>query len=343
MMRVGIVGLGIGQLHLRAWWKVEGANTVIVADSDVERARATGEARNVQWVTSLDEVLAAGVDTIDLCTPPEMHEAQILQCLEAGVHVICEKPLVGSIDACERLRDAARAAAESSGALLMPIMQYRFGAGAAQARALIDAGLTGRLYTASAATWWRRDRAYYDEAAWRSTRAGALGGTLVNHALHIQDLLTWIGGQVVAVNGQIATRVNDVETEDCAVAIARTIDGGLMSMNVTLGAAVESSRLTWNFEHVSIESTTDPYHPARRPWKFDYRDDATAAAAARVMAASMSQVGEQYVGQFQAFVDGIEHGRLPVSLDDAQDAIALAAAWYTSAETGSWVDLQQTR
>ncbi len=96
---------------------------------------------------SLDELLDPNsphrVDVVDLCTPPSMHEEQILRCLDAGVHVICEKPLVDSVAACDRLTVAAERAAATSGARFMPIFQYRFGDGAARARALIDAGITG--------------------------------------------------------------------------------------------------------------------------------------------------------------------------------------------------------
>ncbi len=163
----------------------------------------------------------------------------------------------------------------------MPIQQYRFGDGAARARALVEAGVTGRLYTAAASTWWRRDRAHYDESPWRGTWAGALGGTVVNHAIHIHDLLTWIGGPLVELQARMVTRVNDTETEDCAVAIGRTADGGLVTMNATTGAATESSRLVWHFEHVTIESSTEAYDPAKEPWHFAFRSaDAEQRAAA---------------------------------------------------------------
>ena len=73
-----------------------------------------------------------------------MHEEQIIRCLDAGKHVICEKPLVDSVAACDRIAVAVERAAATSGARFMPIFQYRFGDGAAKARALIDAGITGR-------------------------------------------------------------------------------------------------------------------------------------------------------------------------------------------------------
>lgn len=332
-LRVGVVGMGIGQLHLLSWTEVRGAAAVVLAEIDPARRTQAATDWHLDAVGTLDELLESEVDVVDLCTPPGVHEAQVIQCLDAGVHVICEKPLVDSLAACDRLAAAAERAAATSGARLMPILQYRFGPGAAQARALLEAGLTGALYTASASTWWRRDRRYFDEAAWRSTWQGALGGTVVNHAVHIHDLLTWIGGPLADLHARVATRVNDVETEDCAVAVGRTDDGALVTMNVTTGAAVESSRLTWCFEHVTIESSTDPYHPARGPWRFDFRDARTADAAAAVLA-DVPDAPQEYAGQFQAFVDNVDGGDFPVELADARAALELVTAWYHSARTG---------
>ena len=334
-LRVGVVGLGIGQMHLLSWLGVEGASVAMIADVDEQRRQKAEQDWKVPTVDSLDALLAAGVDVVDLCTPPLMHEAQIEQCLAAGVHVICEKPLVDSVAACDRLRAVAERALATSGARLMPILQYRFGAGALRARALVDAGLTGRLFTASASTWWRRGRGYYTEAPWRGTWAGERGGSVLTHSIHIHDLLTWIGGPLTEVRALTATRVNDIETEDCAVAIGRAADGGLVTMNVNLGAATESSRLVWCFEHVTIESSTSPYDPAAGPWTFDFKKPAMAAAAEQLFA-EVAPDKALFTGQFQGFVDALSDGRpFPITLDDAQATLELVTAWYRSARTGS--------
>jgi predicted dehydrogenase len=189
--------MGIGQSHLLSWLEVDGAAATVFAEID-DAKRDKGQADwRIPGVTSLDELLDPAsphrVDVVDLCTPPSMHEEQIVRCLDAGAHVICEKPLVDSVAACDRLAAVVeRSAAAPARARFMPIFQYRFGEGAARARALIDAGLTGRLFTASASTWWRRGRGYYAEAPWRGTWAGERGGCVLSHAIHNHDLLTWM-------------------------------------------------------------------------------------------------------------------------------------------------------
>ncbi|MCB1015950.1 MAG: Gfo/Idh/MocA family oxidoreductase [Acidimicrobiales bacterium] len=337
-LRVGVVGMGIGHLHLLSWLAVQGASAVAVAETDPARRAGAAEAWGLPAVATLDDLLSLGVDVVDLCTPPAVHEEQVRRALDAGVHVVCEKPLVGSLAACDRLAVAAEAAERTSGARLMPIQQYRFGDGAARARALVEAGVTGRLYTASASTWWRRDRDHYAEAPWRGTWDGALGGTVVNHAIHIHDLLTWIGGPLVDLHALTATRVNDTETEDCAVAVGHTADGGLVTLNATTGAAVESSRLVWHFEHVTIESATAAYDPGGPPWQFAFRSPDAEARAAEVWE-GVEPAPTLYTGQLQAFVDALPGGPLPVTLADAAATLELVTAFYTSARTGASVAL----
>jgi predicted dehydrogenase len=336
---VAVVGMGIGRSHLAAWRSVDGASATVFAELD-DAKRSAGE---VDWaipsVASLDDLLDPDsphrVDVIDLCTPPSMHEDQIVRCLDAGVHVICEKPLVDSVAACDRIAAAHERAAASSGAQLMPIFQYRFGDGAARARAVIDAGIAGRLFTASASTWWRRGRGYYEDAPWRGTWAGERGGCVLSHAIHNHDLLTWLSGPLVELRAMATTRVNDVETEDCAVAIGRTADGALATMNVTLGAASESSQLVWHFDNVTITSSTEAYDPAAGPWNFEFRRSRYAAEAELVWA-DMTSTGALYVGQFQAFVDALASGGPPpVTLADARASLELVTAWYHSERTGS--------
>jgi predicted dehydrogenase len=340
-LRVGVVGMGIGQSHLLSWLDVAGAEATVFAELDDAKREAGEAAWNIPGVASMEQLLHPDsphrVDVVDLCTPPWMHEEHIVACLDAGVHVICEKPLVDSVAAVDRLADAVDRAAATSGARLMPIFQYRFGDGAARARALIDAGITGRLFTASSSTWWRRGRGYYADAPWRGTWAGERGGCVLSHSIHNHDLLTWMAGPLVELRAMAATRVNDVETEDCAVAIGRTDDGALVTMNVTLGAASESSQLVWHFDNVTITSSTEAYDPAAGPWSFEFRRSRFAEEAERVWA-DMPPAGSQYTGQFERFVDALCGGTdaaFPVTLADSRASLELVAAWYHSARTGS--------
>ncbi len=334
-LRVGVAGLGIGQAHLLAYVLApERFEVIAVADTDASRRERGAADWGVAAVATVDELLDLDLDVVDLCTPPAVHEEQCVAALERGLHVVCEKPLVADLDALARLEAAE---SESSGSL-MPIFQYRFAPGVARMKAVADSGLCGRLYLATSETAWQRGDEYYAED-WRRTVAGSGGGTVFQHGTHAHDLLTFVAGPFTTVVGRTATLVNDIETEDCAAAVATTVDGGLASMAVTLGSVREVTRLRFCFERVTAESSTEPYEPGNEPWAFDWATPSDAAAADEVWAA-MPEAPSGFGGQLAAFADALATGSPPpVTLADARRALELVEGWYHSARTGRTVDL----
>ena len=200
---------------------------------------------------------------VDLCTPPYLHAAQTLQVLEAGKHVICEKPLCGSLEDADRVA----AAEKRSGRRVMPIFQYRFGHGIQKLRRLVDQGVTGRAFLTTVETAWRRRPAYY-AVPWRSRWATELGGPVVNLAIHAHDLVCYVLGPVRSVSARLTTLVNPIETEDCAAVSLEMADGSLCTLAVTTGSAHEISRHRFCFANLSAESNTAPYRSTHDPWTF---------------------------------------------------------------------------
>ena len=111
------------------------------------------------------------VDVIDICTPSYLHYEQTLQALAAGKHVICEKPVAGSLKEVDELI----AAEARSGKRMMPIFQYRFRSGLQKLKLLVDAGVAGRAYLTTVETAWRRRPEYY-AVPWRGKWKTELGG-----------------------------------------------------------------------------------------------------------------------------------------------------------------------
>lgn len=327
-LRIGVVGLGVGRAHVLALMRLRSRyELVAVADPSTAKQR---QARllGITAVNDLDALLGLGVDVVDICTPPRLHEAQIVQCLEAGVDVICEKPLVDSIDALDRLVDAESRA----GCRVAPIFQYRWGAGAQKLRRLIDAGVPGRLLVATSETMWKRDDKYY-AVPWRGTWEGERGGAVLSHSIHLHDLLTWLGGRPAEIVARTATRKLDIEVEDCANALITTEDGALMSATVTLGAATETSRLRFCFEHLTVESSQSPYKPGAEPWAFHYTSKEVARQAAAALdgwSAPLPGWRGQLADTHRALVDDTA---LPVGLDDARVALEMVTAWYASSRS----------
>ncbi|MDQ0456437.1 Gfo/Idh/MocA family protein [Rhizobium paknamense] len=333
IMKVALVGLGIGQAHIERGYAQNRdiLEVAVLCDLDRQRLAQCAERFGVErTTTSYDEVLAMpDIDIVDLCTPPMAHLEMILKALKAGKHVICEKPLVGSLADL----DLVMAAEREASARLMPIFQYRFGDGALKAKRIIEAGLAGKPYVATVETHWRREADYYD-VAWRGKWATELGGVLMTHAIHQHDMLTFLMGPVARLFGRTATRVNPIEVEDCVSASLLMENGALATLSATLGCAEEISRVRLCYENVTFESNHEAYNPGEDPWRIlPARPEIGEQIDA--LLAGWEPVGNRYIGQFRQFYEALQSGGpLPVTTEDARRSLELVTAFYHSSETG---------
>lgn len=335
-LRVAVAGTNVGELHIDGYRRLgEQFEVVAVADLDLERAEAIAERYEIPTaVGSFHELLAVPADVVDICTPPALHLPQITEGLEAGRHVVCEKPLVGSLADV----DAVIALDGAAAGRVMPVFQYRFGRGVQRLRALVAAGVTGPLHLATVETSWMRGPEYYD-VPWRGKWATELGGAVLAHAIHNHDLLTYVAGPLRSVYARTATRVNDIEVEDCAAISVELESGALATLAVTLGSVAELSRLRFCFERLTAESNPTPYTASHDPWTITPRDDETTAAIDAVVAAESKQP-QYYAGQFARFAAALAaDAELPVTLADARASLELVTAIYASVASHGSVDL----
>ena len=334
---VAIVGAGIGAEHFRAFQHLpEQFRVHTICELNSARAQPLLDAApQTRLVDDLETALAdPEIDLVDVCLPPHLHFDACVRALQAGKHVICEKPLVSSVREADQLAEVAR----QSGRDVFPVFQYRFGRGAAQLRALMDAGLTGKAFVASLETHWNRGGDYY-AVDWRGTWAGEQGGAILGHAIHIHDWAGFILGPVGSVYAMLDTRVNDIEVEDCAAITMRMESGAVVTSSVTLGAANDTSRLRFCFEGLTAESGSLPYAPAQDVWSFIARDpfgqDKIDAVLQEVPDASPG-----YIGLFEAISDALDGGDgRHVTLMDARRSLEFVSAVYGSARTGLPVSL----
>lgn len=335
-IRVAVVGLGVGRLHVVAFKELRHRYQVVaVCDVDGERAlEVSGWLRGVRAVTDPAEIWAADdVDVVVLCTPPNQHRAQTEAALRAGKDVICEKPLVGSV----REVDQLAAIAVETGHTVMPVFQYRFGNGFRKLQELVEHGVAGRPYLTTIDLAWRRGPEYY-AAPWRGRRESELGGVLLGHAMHLLDMAVLVLGPPVAVWARVATLVNDIETDDSAAVTLRWADGSLATLSATLGAAVELSRHRFTFEHFTAESGTAPYTSSADPWQFTPAPGHEAAVADVLAAHRPGR--EDYVGLFDRYADARAAGTdPPVTLADARQMLELVTALYVSSRENREVSL----
>ena len=334
---VAVVGCGIGRTHIFEGYSrhPDKFKVLVVCDLSEERRTAVAAEFNVpRHTASFEEVLAMpDVDIIDVCTPPGLHFEQTLAALKAGKHAVCEKPLVGSLAEVDALIQAEK----TYGRTILPIFQYRYGNGVQRAKRLIDLGIAGKPYLGTVETSWWRTADYY-AVPWRGKWATELGGVLVTHSIHNHDLLMYLMGDAEQVFARIATRVNDIEVEDCASASLRLKSGALASLSATLGSTRQISRLRLCFENITFESGLEPYRPGDDPWQIIAANQAVQDRIDDALK-GWQHVPTRFEGLFAEYAPGLETGKLPVTLADARRALELVTAIYTSAATDLPVDL----
>ncbi len=336
-LRVGVVGLGMGSQHIAAYQSLpDYFEVVAVCDLDPQKARETAQKFQIPaFHTSFSELCQRDdLAIIDLCTPPALHFSQIKAALAAGVHVVCEKPLVGSLQELDELKRAA----QQANRVIMPIFQYRFGHGLQKLKYLQAQGLTGQTYLSTVETAWRRRPEYY-AVPWRGKWKTELGGTMASHAIHTLDMLTYIVGPVKEIFAFTTTRVNPVEVEDCVSISMQMADGSLASLSATTGSTVQISRHRFCFSNLTAESNLRPYTNSGDPWSFTGDTDELTTQIEQALAGFVP-LPESLTGQFYRFYRALLQGEpLPVSLDDARAALELLTAIYYSAYTNRCVSL----
>ena len=228
-VRLGIVGYGAqGSVYARmiAEGQVPGMALGAVADRNPQRRESVAlEHPDTPRYASHEELIASGqVDAVVTTLPHYDHPAVAIAALDAGLHVLVEKPAAIYTKQVRELIEAAEAKPELTFAIMFnqrtnPL--YR------RIKEIVDAGEIGaiRRSTWTITTWWR-PQGYYEQSAWRATWGGEGGGVLVNQAPHQLDLWQWICGVPKSVFAKAGFGFRrDITVEDEVTAVADYGDG----------------------------------------------------------------------------------------------------------------------
>jgi len=215
-LRLGLIGLGnIGRHH--ATYLLDGkvprcALTAVCATTPakLEPFAARGLAT---WTDAAALVRSGSIDALLIATPHYDHAPLGIAALEAGLHVMVEKPIAAHKADAERLLAAA---ARHPRQIFAGMFQLRVEPRYQELRRLITSGELGTLVRVNwINTDWFRTEAYYASGGWRATWSGEGGGVLLNQCLHNLDVLTWLLGPPASVRGfaQLG-RFHHIEVED---------------------------------------------------------------------------------------------------------------------------------
>ncbi len=308
---------------------------VAIADLCAERRRAAREAfPKARIYVSADALLRAEADRldfVDIATPPAAHAAIAMAALEAGVHVLCEKPLCTSMSDAEALLDKAM----QSRRVLFPCHNYRHAPVIKAVREVLDSGCIGRVHTVTLQTFrnthargvkeWQPD--------WRRDRTHAGGGIAMDHGSHAFYLIfDWMEGLPTSVSARARSgAVHDTEEDfNCTLGFAN----GYATVHLTWTAGVRKVLYTLHGERGAIrveddmmeiaQMRPDPTKSYQGNWEFERRD-----IASEWMDSSHSAWFDSLFDEFRTAIDGENY--VSEEALTACECIRLIEAAYVSA------------
>ncbi|MFG1610890.1 Gfo/Idh/MocA family protein [Actinoplanes sp. NPDC049265] len=347
MRRFALAGAGvIGKHHGKVISQLaDRIELVAVCDVVKERAENLTLERGGRPYGSLTEALRSeDVDVVVVCTPTGLHGELAIEALEAGKHVIVEKPAEITVEKTDQIIKAQQRA----GTLVTVISQHRFDPSTEQVMGAIARGELGRITSGIASIDWWRGQSYYDSGDWRGTWELDGGGALMNQGVHTVDLLVAALGQpieVFAYTGTLAHR--RIEVEDVAAAVVRFEGGALGMLHATTAAYPGlSARLQVHGDRgsavidddqlVFFQVTAEGETPEER-----FMGTTSARVAPPPTAGSdPSQLSDAHGSQYENFLAALDGAQeLRVDLATNRRSIGVITGVYESARTGRPVAL----
>jgi predicted dehydrogenase len=239
-VRVGVIGVGMGRVHAIHYRDCPEADLVAVCDIDRGRLEHVGWETGARKLYDGAEALLADqeIDAVSIAVPNAYHAPLTLAALEAGKHVLCEKPLAMNAEEAARMVETAR----RLGRKLMVHFNFRFQPTSQAVKRALDAGALGHVYYARSV--WHRRRGIPNLGGWFTRKETAGGGALIDIGIHRLDLALWLMGypRPVSVTGIVHDRLGrrlaeqegkPFDVDDFAAAFIRFENGAALTLETS--------------------------------------------------------------------------------------------------------------
>lgn len=329
-MRMGI--LSFAHLHAEAYIgnlrAIPGVEMMGIADEDQARGKHFADLLNVPLYPSYEALLAEQPDGVLVCSENAHHRALVEMAAEAGAHVLCEKLLATSLADAQAMIDACDAA----GVILMTAFPMRFSTPLLEVKAMLDSGGLGKVYCCNTTNQGQLPRHHRE---WFVDKELAGGGAVMDHTVHLVDVLRWyLGSEVVEVFAQ-TNRIIHADTIDVET-------GGLIMLTFADGtfASIDCS---WSrpLRYPTWGGLTLELVGERGLMTVDaFRQNLTTYGRPEQHTAWSFWGSDANQAMVEEFVAAIREARSPrVTGYDGYKALEVALAAYASAETGQPVTL----
>ena len=277
------------------------------------------------------------LELVAIATESGEHAHIALDCIDAGINAIIEKPIAMSMaDADEIIRRS-----KEKGVKVAACHQNRFNVAVQKTRKALEAGRFGRLSHGSIEVRWNRNRNYYDQAKWRGTWAQD-GGCLMNQCIHGIDLLRWMmGDEAVEVYGTTRQQFHGwLEAEDVGLAIVKFANGAVATIEGTVNVFPKNLEETlYLFGETGTVKVGGTSTNNLDVW--DFADETEADEENKGLKEATSNVyGNGHTSLYADVIDAVENDREPyVDAIAGRNALEIVLAIYKSQKTGEPVKL----
>jgi UDP-N-acetyl-2-amino-2-deoxyglucuronate dehydrogenase len=233
--KVGFAIVGCGRIAQRHAEHIANNGTLVaVCDNIKSKADELAAKYNAKAFYSIEDLLSANleIDIVSICSPNGLHAAHSIQALNAGYHVLCEKPMAINVHDCGEMIKTA----EKANKRLFAIKQNRFNPPVNAIKEAIDAGKLGKIYSVQLSCFWNRNSDYYANS-WKGTK-DLDGGTLYTQFSHFIDLLYWLVGDVKNAHSFLGNYSHQgiIEFEDTGVVAIEFYNGAIGTINYTVNS-----------------------------------------------------------------------------------------------------------
>lgn len=284
-------------------------------------------------------------DIVAITTPSGSHAAMGMAAIQAGCHILLEKPLTLSLAEAEQLLEAAA----HKGVQIAVGHIYRFFPMVQDLQADLSAGRFGKILYGDVKVRWGHDQSYYDQSAWRGTWAHD-GGALMNQSIHALDLMIWLLGQKpVAISGHIDRQLHRMQAEDIGFATLQLQDGVWCQLEGTTNT--DPTRPEASFFIRCTKGEIRGGILAGRPWMQIRNENAKPISGAYLRRslrtqwkygglAALRQLGNPHSGLYADWIDAIQNNRPPIADGiGGRNALEMVLGIYQSALLNRTVSL----
>ncbi|MGQ9513918.1 MAG: Gfo/Idh/MocA family protein [Thermoproteota archaeon] len=338
---VGVVGLGMGRNHAKAFHDYERSKLVAVCDIRSDLLRKVSEEFKVKGYLSYADMLQdPEVEAVAIATPSYEHATMGIFAALHGKHVLIEKPIATDLTAGDRLIQICK----QKRVKLAGIFQSRLDQKNIKMKKVVDEGKLGRVFLIEGVVkWWRDDKEYYhgnkEVEMWKGTWFGEGGGSLANQGIHTVDQLLCMMGDPETIYGQYATVGHTIQAEDFSTALIRFKNGAVGYIVCTTCAPKDAQET-----RISIYGTDGVASLVGEELEIRIGDKVEKITGETLEKDTLTVKGDPHPLQCRDFIDSIIEDREPiVTGESALKSVEVVTAVYQSALQGKPVKLPLPR